>query len=143
MALDPWSIAAYANPTTVDSVYWLGRLFMNRGPQKLGEIEKNSPEDAIFCDFYEGAVLDAWNTLCLHALVPKEGWFFHLFWTLMFVKLYGTEQVGAVDSKTLRKWVWPFTKALAERQYKVVSDLLDCIFSLLVISSSCFISDFI
>ena len=137
MAPDPRNIAIHANPTTVTSVHRLGKLFMNRGPQKLGKLGKNSPEDTRFRAFYgasANAVLDAWNKLTLHALVPKGGWFFHLLWALMFMKLYGTESdmcanasgtCGAVDPKTLRKWVWPFIKALAELQYKVVSDQFD------------------
>lgn len=133
MAPDPRNNANYANPTTVESVYRLGKLFMNRGPRKLGKLGKNSPEDARFCAFYGApaiAVLDAWNKLTLHALVPKGGWFFHLLWALMFMKLYSTEpdmcanaggSCGAIDPKTFRKWVWPFIDALAELQYKVVS----------------------
>ena len=35
MAPDPWNNANYANPMTAESVYRLGKLFMNRGPQKL------------------------------------------------------------------------------------------------------------
>ena len=120
MAPDPWNNANYANPMTVESVYRLGKLFMNRGPRKLGKLGKNSPEDARFCAFYGApaiAVLDAWNKLTLHALVPKGGGFFHFLWALMFVKLYGTEldmcataggTCGAVDPKTLRNWVLAF-----------------------------------
>ena len=106
---------------------------MNRGVRKLGKLGKNSPEDVRFHAFYGApaiAVLDAWHKLMYHALLPKGGWFFHLLWALMFMKLYGTEpemcanaggSCGAIDPKTFRKWVWPFIEALAELQYKVVS----------------------
>ena len=66
---------------------------MNRGVRKLGKIGKNSPEDMRFHAFYGAlaiAVLDAWHKLIYHALLPKGGWFFHLLWALMFMKLYGT-----------------------------------------------------
>eukprot|EP00804_Cyclotella_cryptica_P015938 CCRYP_019193-RC/>CCRYP_019193-RC protein AED:0.03 eAED:0.03 QI:137/1/1/1/1/1/2/354/416 len=67
---------------------------MNRGPRKLGKLGKNSQEDARFRAFYSApaiAVLDAWKKLTLHVLVPRGGWFFHLLWALMFMKVYGTE----------------------------------------------------
>ncbi len=108
---------------------------MNRGTHQLGKLDKNAPEDMRFCTFYGVlaiAVLDAWRKLTYHALVPKGEWFFHLLWALMFMKLYVTEpdmcanaggSCGDVDPRTFRKWVWPFIEALAELQYKVVSDL--------------------
>ena len=49
------------------------------------------------------------------------------------MKLYGTELdmcenaggfYGTVDPRTFTKWVWPFIEAIAELQYKIVSNVL-------------------
>ena len=51
---------------------------------------------------------------------------------------------GAVDSKTLKKWVWPFIDGLAELPYKVVSNLC-LLYSIFVPVTDIFLpfSDFI
>ena len=42
----------------------------------------------------------------------------HLLWSLLFLKLYGSEHVRAcltmVSEKTFRKWSWVFVKLLSE-----------------------------
>ena len=113
MSPDPRSNPFYADPTTVERVHRLGKDFMNRGQHKLGKLGHRTPEDVRFREFYGApavVVLDAWNKLVFHALVPEGGWFFHLLWALMFLKLYDREHglcanaggsCGAVDRSTL------------------------------------------
>lgn len=50
----------------------------------------------------------------------------HLLWALLFLKCYPTEellatQVGAVDEKTIRKWVWFYVEGIANLATKFVS----------------------
>jgi hypothetical protein len=105
---------------------------MNRGKYRLGKLGYHTPEDVCFRQFYGApaeVVMDAWNKLIFHNLVPEGGWFFHLLWALMFLKLYdfkndlcanAGDSCGAVDPKTFRKWSRPFVSALAELEYSVV-----------------------
>ncbi len=60
----------------------------------------------------------------------------HLLWTLYFLKVYPREgpgcaavggSRGAVDPKTMRKWVWLFLERIAELADEVVSSLLYCV----------------
>ncbi len=67
---------------------------MNRVVHKFGKLGKNAAEDVKFCSFYGApaiVVLEACHKLIYCALFPKGGWFFHLLWMLMFMKLYGTD----------------------------------------------------
>jgi hypothetical protein len=49
----------------------------------------------------------------------------HLLWTLMFMKVYGTELVlctiAGADPKTYRKWVWRVLNSIANCYNDVVS----------------------
>ena len=63
----------------------------------------------------------------------------HLLWTLMFMKTYGTEKhlasfVGA-DEKTWRKWVWYMLEGIHNLSPKVVSFMVCCCLKLYVIFS--------
>jgi hypothetical protein len=94
MAPDPRSNPFYANPTTIEGIHLLGKDFMNRGKYRLGKLGSRTPEDMRFRQFYGApavVVMDAWNKLIFHDLVPEGGWFFHLLWALMFLKLYNFE----------------------------------------------------
>lgn len=50
---------------------------------------------------------DCWNKIARG--VPQGGSYRHLLWTLMFMKLYATEEVNSIiaqaDRATFRKWV--------------------------------------
>ncbi len=61
---------------------------------------------------------------------PKKSKPKHLLWTLYFLKVYTREapgcstvggSKGAIDPKTLRKWVWLFIERIAELADEVVS----------------------
>lgn len=50
----------------------------------------------------------------------------HLFWALVFLKVYDTESVltrlvGGVDNKTFRNWSWAFVDGISSLKPRVVS----------------------
>ena len=75
-------------------------------------------------------VLKVWLMLGEGGLRPKKSKPKHLLWTLYFLKVYPREapgcsavggSKGAIDPKTLRKWVWLFIERIAELADDVVS----------------------
>jgi hypothetical protein len=76
-------------------------------------------------------VLKVWSMLLEDGLRPKKSKPKHLLWTLYFLKVYPREQApgcsavggskGAIDPKTLQKWVWLFIERIAELADAVVS----------------------
>ena len=50
--------------------------------------------------------------------IPKNATPYHLLWSLMFLKIYSTENVLAsiigVDEKTFRKYSWPIIKLISD-----------------------------
>ena len=75
-------------------------------------------------------VLKIWSMLLEDGLRPKKSKPKHLLWTLYFLKVYPREapgcsavggSKGAIDPKTLRKWVWLFIEHIAELADEVVS----------------------
>jgi hypothetical protein len=71
-----------------------------------------------------------WDMLGQKGLRPEKSKPKHLLWTLYFLKVYpkqspGCSTVGAsggaVDPKTMRKWVWQFIACIAELADDVVS----------------------
>ena len=78
-------------------------------------------------------VLKVWLMLGEGGLRPKKSKPKHLLWTLYFLKVYPREgpgcaavggSRGAVDPKTMRKWVWLFLERIAELADEVVRSLL-------------------
>ena len=69
-------------------------------------------------------VHEAWVFLIYYRLVPNGGKPEHLLWALLFLRLYGTEEVNAsligADPDTIRKWGWDFVKALHDLSKKLV-----------------------
>ena len=62
--------------------------------------------------------------------IPPKGETRHLLWTLHFLKAYPKQaavcstvggSAGAIDPKTLRKYMWPFIRAVADLEPDVVS----------------------
>ena len=75
-------------------------------------------------------LLKVWSMLLEDGLRPKKSKPKHLLWTLYFLKVYPREapgcsavggSKGAIDPKTLRKWVWLFIERIAELADEVVS----------------------
>jgi len=90
-------------------------------------------EDCRFRDLFGARieiVLKEWSMLLEDGLCPKKSKPKHLLWTLYFLKVYPREapgcsavggSKGAIDPKTLQKWVWLFIKRIAELADEVVS----------------------
>jgi hypothetical protein len=75
-------------------------------------------------------VLKVWSMLWEDGLRPEKIKPKHLLWTLYFLKVYSREapgcsavggSKGAIDPKTLRKWVWLFIERIAKLADEVVS----------------------
>lgn len=66
-----------------------------------------------------------WDALSEEGSLPKKTEFFHLLWTLLFLKVYMTEKVMSsmigVDEKTYRKWVRAVLPAIAGLKERFVS----------------------
>ena len=125
---EPPPLAKRKRPTepTVEDVFSMGRDMMNRSTKKMGAILQ---EDRRFRDLFGvGATiaLAAWQWLVYTSLLPENGTFQHLLWTLCFLKVHATEAplsalCGGADPKTMRKHVWPFIFALAALEDHLVS----------------------
>ena len=85
-------------------------------------------------------------------LLPEKSRPKHLLWSLYFLKVYPREgpgcsavggSGGAIDPKTLRKWVWLFIERIAELADEVVS-LVDCCIFLeyLFLTATLFLPDY-
>ena len=78
---------------------------------------------------FRAIVRMVWDMLVERGLLPKKGEPKHLLWTLYFLKCYPKEGPGcaavggpgAIDPKTMRKWVWLFHKRINELADHVVS----------------------
>jgi hypothetical protein len=68
---------------------------------------------------------EVWSLLIGHNLMPPKAQPMHLLWALLFLKLYGTEDVNAGmighDESTIRKWVWLLVKAMHDLSKILVS----------------------
>ena len=71
-----------------------------------------------------------WEMLVEDNLLPENGEPRHLLWTLFFLKTYPKQALGcsvvgasagAVDPKTMKKWVWDFIDSIGELVDDVVS----------------------
>ncbi len=75
-------------------------------------------------------VMNLWGLLANHNLLPNRAKIKHLLWALYFMKVYPTElstcsilgsSCGAIDPKTMRKWVWKFVQQITKLGPVVVS----------------------
>lgn len=109
--------ARVAAPSTVDVLHF-GRIIMEKDPFKdKAPREEDKAFRALFgCG--PAIVLDLWNKLSNHDLIPDQGTMTHLLWTLMYCKQYGKWSTmkklsNGVDPKTLRKWIDQFLYNIA------------------------------
>ena len=81
-------------------------------------------------------VVHLWEMMEKGDLLPEKSKPKHLLWTLYFLKVYPREgpgcsavggSGGAVDPKTLRKWVWLFVERIGELADDVVSAVYCCV----------------
>ena len=87
--------------------------FKDRAPT-----EENKAFRALFgCGSHVAYML--WQLLISRQLLPQGGTMMHLLWTLMFLKVYPSEEAlkrlcGGADNKTTRKWIGQFTSSIAD-----------------------------
>jgi hypothetical protein len=90
-------------------------------------------EERTFREFFgttKVVVAKLWDLLSQWQMIPEDGTTNHIMWALFFMREYPKEAVtcstvgglgGAIDPKTLRKYIWPFIRAIAGLQSEVVS----------------------
>ncbi len=106
------------------------RDIMNRVGRKVGSA---AVEDRRFREHF-GAPFEivrmVWDMMVEGHLLPEKSEPKHLLWTLYFLKCYPKEgpgcaavggSKGAIDPKTMRKWVWLFLERIGELADEVVS----------------------
>ena len=118
--------------TYAEEFYRIGKEVQNRSGMKL---DAESSEDRRFREFFGCGVLHsitAWNLIISLGILPPDGLIIHLLWALYFMKCYPKTEEGCaamggsegpIDPKTMRKFVWPFIKALAGLEDDLVSIL--------------------
>ena len=116
---------------TIDAVLFRSaKEIMNRTGRKVGTAGR---EDRRFREHFGAPfaiVRKVWGMLVEGNLVPEKSSPKHLLWTLYFLKCYPKEgpgcaavggAKGAIDPKTMRKWVWLFLERICELADEVVS----------------------
>ncbi len=116
-------------PTPEDFILW-GKEIQNKSVRSIGS---DAMEDRAFCEFFgmtANVVSKIWGHLLQWDLVPIEGSAKHILWSLYFMRAYPKQGItctvvggstGAIDPKTLQKYIWPFIEATAELAPDVVS----------------------
>ncbi len=111
-------------------VFWAAREIMNQTTKKLGTA---AMEDRRFRSFFgarKEIIEMVWNRLREGSLCPEKSKPKHLLWALYFLKVYPREGPGcsavgglkgAIDPKTVHKWVWLFLKRITKLADIVVS----------------------
>jgi hypothetical protein len=117
------------NMVCAEDVMAAAREMWRKDPSKL---RSTQTEDTDFREMFGCGLLvflSLWGMLVTTGLLPENGTFDHLLWTLFFLKSYGKERTMAsqcgCDPKTFRLWVWLFIRAIAEMEPMVVSFLFD------------------
>jgi len=121
-----------AGTSDEDVFFRAARDIQNRTSRNAGTA---AMEDRRFRELFGtsiGIVLQVWHMMDDGGLLPEKTEPKHLLWTLYFMKVYPREAPacsavggsgGAVDPKTLRKWVWLFMERIAELADDVVSNI--------------------
>ena len=103
-----------ANPTAVDFLLE-GKDIQNKAGRP---IRSAGTEERHFREFFGTGpfvVSQLWNLLAQKDFIPPKGEIRHLLWTLHFLKAYPKQaavcstvggSAGAIDPKTLRKYMW-------------------------------------
>ncbi len=122
------------NEGTEDALFHAARDIQNRMCHCVGMA---GIEDHHFHDFV-GANISimsmVWDMLMANGLRPEKSRPKHLLWALYFLKVYPKQSpgclvvgasMGAVDPKTMRKWVWQFIENIADLADDVVSNFVN------------------
>ncbi len=103
---------------------------IQRKPLTIGAA---STEDRAFRDFFGTTAIVAstlWRFLAANDKIPAKSGIKHLLWMLYFPRAYPKQghtcsmvggSAGAVDLKTLRKYIWPLIYAISDMEPDVVS----------------------
>jgi len=107
-----------------------GKDTQNKAGRPIGSA---GTEDRHFRGFFGASpfvVAKLWLLMAHLDLIPTEGNIKHLLWTLHFLKVYPRQanvcstvggSTGAIDPKTLRKYMWPFIRAITDLEPALVS----------------------
>ena len=112
------------------------RIIMHDDPFKeRAPIGEDTKFRALFGCSHEIALM-LWRMLLESKLVPKGGTITHFLWTLLFLKVYPTEEnmkllTRGADQKTIRKWVPQFIESISATCDSLVCHC--CSFSLLIV----------
>jgi hypothetical protein len=95
----------------------------------LGLPEQKIVTSKVFFGTGPFVVAKLWIFMAEHDVIPPEGEIKHLLWTLHFLKAYPRQaavcsmvggSTGGINLKTLRKYMWPFIRAVADLEPAVV-----------------------
>ncbi len=122
---------------TMDAVFFRATHdIMNRVRRKVGTAAR---EDCRFREHFSAPfaiVQMVWDMLEEGGLLPEKGKPRHLLWALYFLKCYPKEgpgcaaiggAKGAIDPKTMHKWVWLFLERICEADHAVSLFFTSCI----------------
>ena len=116
-------------PTPEAFILW-GKEIQNKSGRS---IRSDTMKDRAFREFFgttATVVWKIWGNLSQQGTVPIEGTAKHLLWSLYFMRAYPKQGAtcavvgglaGAIDPKTLQKFIWPFIEAIAELTSDVMS----------------------
>jgi len=119
--------------TLDDAFHCAARDIMNQTSRKVGSAAR---EDRRFHEHFGAPfaiVRMVWDMIVEGGLLPEKGKPKHLLWMLYFLKCYPKESPGcatvgglrgAIDPKTMRKWVWLFLERINNLAVEVVSFFL-------------------
>lgn len=130
-------------PPSLADIYVIGRDLQHRSSHKVGSDLSENDRFRAFFGCGANIALHVWLLMNQHYLTPQEAQLAHLLWALFFMHVYPSGKVacataggsnGAIDPKTLRKYVWPMIQAIASLEPHVVcifcSDTFICLFLL-------------
>ncbi len=129
--------------------FWAAWEIMNRLNKKIGTAAMEDQQFRSFFGARNEIVLKLWDMLGEGGLHPKNSKPKHLLWALYFLKVYPREgpgcsavggSKGAINPKTMRKWVWIFlVKCIARLADDVVSKIILAISLPVIVSPRCII----
>ena len=115
-------------PPSLADIYVIGRDLQHRSSHIVGSDFSENDQFRAFFGCGANIALHLWLLMNKHYLTPQEAQLAHLLWALFFVHIAcaaTSGSSGAIDPKTLCKYVWPMIKAIASLGPHVV-----CIFCL-------------
>ena len=119
---------------------FIGKDIQNKSSRGIGS---SLTEERTFREFFgttKVVMAKLWDLLSQWQMIPEDGTTNHIMWALFFMRAYPKEAItcstvggsgGAIDPKTLQKYIWPFIRVTAGLQSEVVSFLcMLCVFAI-------------